>query len=83
VSDRIAFTSSVLDCPKGWKMLGWTEYLIDRIQALRIKELADYADYRKFATYRNVFAAVPDTLAPPLTLMVRVTLNVSGADRSY
>lgn len=64
-------------------MLGWTEYLIDRIQALRIKELADYADYRKFATYRNVFSAVPDALAPPLTLMVRrnwpsperVTLN--------
>jgi hypothetical protein len=52
-------------------MLGWTEYLIDRIQALRIKELVDYADYRKFATYRNVFGTVPDTLAPPLTLMVR------------
>jgi hypothetical protein len=80
VSDRIAFTSSVLDCPKGWKMLGWTEYLIDRIQALRVKELADYADYRKFATYRNVFAAVPETLAPPLTLMVRVTSMIFGTN---
>lgn len=56
-------------------MLGWTEYLIDRIQALRIKELADYADFRKFATYRNVCSATPETLAPPLTLMVCVTLN--------
>ena len=83
VSDRIAFTSSVLDCPKGWKMLGWTEYLIDRIQALRVKELADYADYRKFATYRNVFAAVPETLAPPLTLMVRVSFKISGTHKSY
>lgn len=54
-------------------MLGWTEYLIGRIQTLRIRELADYADYRKFATYRNVFSAVPDALAPPLTLMVRNT----------
>jgi hypothetical protein len=63
-------------------MLGWTEYLIRRIQALRIKELADYADYRKFATYRNVFGAVPDTLAPPITLMVRVNLETSGNDKS-
>lgn len=64
-------------------MLGWTEYLIDRIQALRVKELADYADYRKFATYRNVFAAVPETLAPPLTLMVRVSFKISGTHKSY
>ena len=61
-------------------MLGWTEYLIQRIQALRIKELADYADYRKFATYRNVFSALSDTLAPPLTLMVRVK-NIVGAGK--
>ena len=64
-------------------MLGWTEYLIDRIQALRVKELADYADYRKFATYRNVFAAVPETLVPPLTLMVRVSFQIPGNDQSY
>ena len=64
-------------------MLGWTEYLIDRMQSLRIKELADYAEYRKFATYRNVFAAVPETLAPPLTLMVRVTVRISRTDKSY
>ena len=63
-------------------MLGLTEYLINRIQALRVKELADYADYRKFATYRNVFAAVPETLAPPLTLMVRDTFKISGTDES-
>lgn len=63
-------------------MLGWTEYLIDRIQALRIKELADYADFRKFATYRNVYAAMPEVLAPPLTLMVCVTLNICSTDES-
>jgi ATP-binding cassette subfamily C (CFTR/MRP) protein 1 len=57
-------------------MLGWTDYLIDRIQALRIKELADYADFRKFSTYRNVYSAVPETFAPPVTLMVCVTLSI-------
>jgi len=63
-------------------MLGWTEYLIDRIQALRIKELADYADFRKFSTYRNVYSAVPETLAPPLTLMVCATLKVLDTNES-
>lgn len=64
-------------------MLGWTEYLIGRIQALRFKELADYADYRKFATYRNVFSAVPDALAPPLTLMVCVALWMPEPNIAY
>ena len=72
----------MLDYPKGWKMLGWTEYLIDRIQALLIKELADYSDFRKFATYRNVYSAVPETIAPPLTLMVCANLNISDTDES-
>jgi ATP-binding cassette subfamily C (CFTR/MRP) protein 1 len=51
-------------------MLGLTEVLIDRIQGLRVKELKDYAEYRKFATYRNVFSNIPDTFAPSVTLMV-------------
>jgi len=51
-------------------MLGMTEYLIDQIQTLRVEELDDYADYRKFSTYRNVYGAVPDAFAPSLTLLV-------------
>jgi ATP-binding cassette subfamily C (CFTR/MRP) protein 1 len=70
VSDRIDYTASVLGCPKTFKMLGLTEVLIDRIQGLRVKELKDYAEYRKFATYRNVFSNIPDTFAPSVTLMV-------------
>lgn len=70
VSDRVAYTSSVLGFAKGVKMLGLSEYLIDRIQGLRVKELRDYAAYRKFATYRNTFANIPTASSPLLALSV-------------
>lgn len=60
-------------------MLGLTEYLIGQIQALRVKELSDYAEYRKFATYRNVFGAIPDTFAPSITLVVSLVPRSSLA----
>lgn len=75
VQERISYTSAVLGCPKGFKMLGLTDYLTERIQALRIKELADYAEFRKFVTHRNTFAAVPEAFAPPLTLMMFTLLE--------
>ncbi|KAF7194977.1 ABC multidrug transporter B [Pseudocercospora fuligena] len=70
VSERVAYTSSVLGSPKGFKMLGLTNYFIDKIQGLRVKELAEYAEYRKYVTWRNVFGFIPQTFAPPLTLMI-------------
>ncbi|KAK5123894.1 hypothetical protein LTR85_002090 [Meristemomyces frigidus] len=70
VQERVAYTASVLGCPKGFKMLGLTDYLSARLQALRVKELADYAEYRKFVTHRNVFSAVPQAFAPALTFMM-------------
>lgn len=70
VTNRVAFTSSVLQSPKGFKMLGLTEYLSDRIQALRIQELTDYASYRKYVTLRNVQGAIPMAFAPAFTLMM-------------
>lgn len=47
VSERVAYTASVLATPKGFKMLGLTEYLTKHIQSLRVEELNKYAGYRK------------------------------------
>ncbi|GAB7353817.1 hypothetical protein MBLNU459_g4192t2 [Dothideomycetes sp. NU459] len=68
VQERVAYTAGVLGCPKGFKMLGLADYLTDRIQGLRMKELAEYAQMRKFVTYRNTFSQIPPAFAPALTL---------------
>ncbi|PIA90546.1 ABC transporter C family member 8 [Cercospora beticola] len=75
VSARVAYTSSVLGAPKVFKMLGLTDYFIDKIQALRVHELAEYASYRKYVTWRNIYSAVPQRFAPPLTLMMFVLIE--------
>lgn len=79
VSERVAYTASVLAAPKGFKMLGLTDYLTERIQSLRVAELAKYAHYRKYVTWRNVFSFVPESLAPPVTLMMFTLINGGAA----
>ena len=79
VQERVAYTAAVLNFPKGFKMLGLTEYLSQRIQALRVKELADYAAYRKYVVHRNTFAAVPQALAPSLCLTMFALINGGSA----
>ncbi|KAK4500247.1 hypothetical protein PRZ48_008436 [Zasmidium cellare] len=75
VSERVAFTSSVLGFPKGFKMLGLTTYFTDRIQGMRVAELAKYAAYRKYVTWRNVYGHIPQAFAPPFTLMMFSVIN--------
>lgn len=75
VSDRVAMTSSVLGFAKAFKMMGLTEHFTDTIQHMRVLELEKYAEYRKYVTWRNVFAHVPEAVAPPLTLMMFVLLE--------
>lgn len=70
VSDRVAFTSSVLGFPRGFKMLGLTDYLSNHIQGMRVRELQAYAAYRKFVTWRNVYSLIPEAFAPPFTLLM-------------
>ncbi|EMC91438.1 hypothetical protein BAUCODRAFT_39613 [Baudoinia panamericana UAMH 10762] len=70
VQVRISYTAAVLGCPKGFKMLGLTDCLTQKIQALRVQELIKNADYRKYVTHRNTFSAVPQAFAPPLALMM-------------
>ncbi|EGP90793.1 putative ABC transporter [Zymoseptoria tritici IPO323] len=79
VTERIAYTSSVLGSPRGFKMLGWTNYFIDSIQALRVEELVRYAQYRKYVTWRNVFAQVPTAFSMPFTLMMFTLINGGDA----
>jgi ATP-binding cassette subfamily C (CFTR/MRP) protein 1 len=79
IQRRIAYTTAVLGCSKGFKMLGWTGFLSKQIQGLRVKELADYAGYRKYVTARETLASVPGTLGPTLTLMMFTLIN--GSDR--
>lgn len=79
VQKRIAFTASVLACPKSFKMLGLTEHLRAYIQVLRVHELAECANYRKFVTVRNTFAWMPDGLVPVTTLTVFALFEGSQA----
>ncbi|KAI4945132.1 hypothetical protein J4E91_008109 [Alternaria rosae] len=79
IQRRVAYTTAVLGCSKGFKMLGLTEFLSKQIQKLRVKELADYAGYRKFVAVRETLASVPNALGPALTLMVFTLIN--GGDK--
>jgi ATP-binding cassette subfamily C (CFTR/MRP) protein 1 len=79
IQRRVAYTTAVLGCSKGFKMLGLTEFLLKQIQGLRVKELADYAGYRKYVTARETLASVPGALGPTLTLMMFGVIN--GGDK--
>ena len=79
VQKRIAYTSAVLGCPKGFKMLGLTNYLTEQIQHHRVEELDEYAGYRKFVTWRNVFGGIPQAFAPALTLMMFTLIQGGSA----
>ena len=79
IQRRIAHTSAVLGCSKGFKMLGLTEFLSKQIQRLRLKELADYAGYRKYVAARETLASVPRALGPTLALMMFTLIN--GSDK--
>jgi hypothetical protein len=56
-------------------MLGLTEFLSRKIQGLRVRELADYAGYRKYVAVRETLASVPGALGPSLTLMAFTLIN--------
>lgn len=78
IQRRVAYTTAVLGCSKGFKMLGLTEFLSRKIQGLRVRELADYAGYRKYVAVRETLASVPGALGPPLTLMAFTLINGSN-----
>ncbi|KAK6428202.1 hypothetical protein LTR95_015657, partial [Oleoguttula sp. CCFEE 5521] len=79
VSERVGFTAAVLGFPKGFKMLGLTEHLSAKIQALRVKELDDYASFRKFSVWRNVFGGLPELFSGPVALMMYTLINGTSA----
>jgi ABC-type multidrug transport system fused ATPase/permease subunit len=79
IQRRIAYTTAVLGCSKGFKMLGLTEFLSKQIQGLRVKEPADYAGYRKYVAARETLDSVPIALGPTLTLMMFTLTN--GSDK--
>jgi ATP-binding cassette subfamily C (CFTR/MRP) protein 1 len=79
IQKRVTYTAAVLGCSKGFKMLGLTEFLSKQIQGLRVKELADYAGYRKYVVARETLASVPGALGPTLTLMMFTLIN--GGDK--
>lgn len=56
-------------------MLGLTEFLSRKIQGLRVRELADYAGYRKYIAVRETLASMPGALGPTLTLMTFTLIN--------
>jgi len=54
VQERVSFTASVLNSPKGFKMLGLSEKLATILQALRVKELGKSKGARTFTMWRNI-----------------------------
>ncbi|KAI3326783.1 putative ABC transporter [Xylariaceae sp. AK1471] len=75
VQERVGFIAAVLGPMKGFKMLGLGGFLIERIQNLRIKELAAYAHFRKFIALRNALAVIPNAFGPPIAITTLVLLN--------
>ena len=69
-SQRIDYTAAALGCAKGIKMLGLTDFLISKIQSLRVHELKESAAYRKYSANRNAFSFLPMAFSPTLTLMM-------------
>ncbi|OQO07558.1 hypothetical protein B0A48_07255 [Cryoendolithus antarcticus] len=81
VSERVSFTAAVLSFPKGFKMLGLTEHLSSVIQALRVKELDDYASFRKFSCFeveKCERSGLPELFSGPVALMMYTLINGSS-----
>ncbi|RDW68609.1 hypothetical protein BP5796_09266 [Coleophoma crateriformis] len=70
--ERVAFTSSILNAPKGFKMLGLIEIFSNMIQALRVEEMERSKGARLFVMWRNVVANLSLMFSPLFTFLIFV-----------
>ncbi|QDS76097.1 hypothetical protein FKW77_006285 [Venturia effusa] len=80
IQKRVALTSTLLSNMKTVKMMGFTDYIADTIQAARMTELSDSQAFRKCMTVINTIALIPKQLSAPFTFMVFVLAIQHGRE---
>ncbi|TLD27952.1 canalicular multispecific organic anion transporter 2 [Venturia nashicola] len=80
VQNRVALTSTMLSNMKTVKMMGYTNYIANTIQAARMSELAASKTFRKFMTVINSIVLIPKQLSAPFTFMVFVLAVQHGRE---
>ncbi|KAL5397860.1 hypothetical protein PMIN03_012833 [Paraphaeosphaeria minitans] len=73
--ERVSATSTILDFIKSIKMMGFSEYVIRDIQALRDKEIRSFKVFRRFTVFLNALANLPFYAGPVLTFAVFALLG--------
>ncbi|KAF5977902.1 Canalicular multispecific organic anion transporter 2 [Fusarium coicis] len=69
VQKRVGETSNMLDQMKGIKMMGLTDFFLNMVQGLRIRELKVSARFRWLLVYFNALAMISAQLTPVVVIM--------------
>ncbi|KAF5547770.1 Canalicular multispecific organic anion transporter 2 [Fusarium mexicanum] len=69
VQKRVGETSSMLSQMKGVKMMGLTDFFLNMVQGLRVKELKVSAKFRWLLVYFNALAMISAQLTPVVVIM--------------
>ncbi|KAF5247273.1 hypothetical protein FANTH_6530 [Fusarium anthophilum] len=69
VQKRVGETSSMLNQMKGIKMMGLTDFFLNMVQGLRVKELKVSAKFRWLLVYFNALAMISAQLTPVVVIM--------------
>ncbi|KAF5553404.1 Canalicular multispecific organic anion transporter 2 [Fusarium napiforme] len=69
VQKRVGETSNMLNQMKGIKMMGLTDFFLNMVQGLRVKELKVSAKFRWLLVYFNALAMISAQLTPVVVIM--------------
>ncbi|OQE34379.1 hypothetical protein PENCOP_c018G04493 [Penicillium coprophilum] len=78
IQTRVDVTSTMLGSMKSVKMLGFTDWLAEIVQGLRVSELQEAKLFRRLLVLRVFLANSLKFLAPPLTFAVFATIPQKG-----
>lgn len=78
IQTRVDVTSTMLGSMKSVKMLGFTDWLADIVQGLRVSELQEAKLFRRLLVLRVFLANSLRFLAPPLTFAIFATIPQKG-----
>jgi ABC-type multidrug transport system fused ATPase/permease subunit len=83
IQTRVDVTATMLGSMKSVKMLGFTDWLADIVQGLRVSELQEAKLYRRLLVLRVFFANSLKFLAPPLTFAIFTTIPQKGHSLTF
>lgn len=78
IQTRVDVTSTMLGSMKSVKMLGFTDWLADIVQGLRVSELQEAKLFRRLRVLHVFLANSLKFLAPPLTFTIFATIPQKG-----